>query len=233
MLIALLEDNLDVSAITKRWLSDAGHRVTLFESSSKLLSHHSLADFDVFLLDWVLPDISGLEVLKLLKAQPYIVAPILFVTVRDAEVDIVRALDAGADDYLVKPVRELELLARINAVTRRLSRSTAGVNDEVFGVYLFDPRDKRAYCDKKVVEMTPKEFELAIFLFKNAGKLLSRELIANAVWGRPLSELSRTIDTHISHIRKKLDLSPHNGFRLQPIYNSGYRLESVAGEPSQ
>ena len=233
MLIALLEDNLDVGAITQRWLSDAGHRVTLFESSSKLLSHGSLTDFDVFLLDWMLPDISGLEVLKLLKAQPYIVAPILFVTVRDAEADIVRALNAGADDYLVKPVREFELLARINAVARRLSRGTAGVNDEVFGAYQFDSRYKQAYCNKKAVDMTTKEFQLAIFLFKNAGKLLSRELIANAVWGRPLSELSRTIDTHISRIRKKLDLSPHNGYRLLPIYNAGYRLERVAGESSQ
>ena len=161
------------------------------------------------------------------------VAPIIFVTVRDAEADIVRALDAGADDYLVKPVREFELLARINAVARRLSRGTAGVNDEVFGTYQFDSRYKQAYRNKKAVDMTTKEFQLAIFLFKNAGKLLTRELIANAVWGRPLSELSRTIDTHISRIRKKLDLSPHNGYRLLPIYNAGYRLERVAGESSQ
>ena len=85
MLIAILEDDPDVGAITKKWLEDADHRVTLFASSAQLLDHASLQEFDVFLLDWMLPDITGLEVLKLLKLQPQIVAPILFVTIRDAE----------------------------------------------------------------------------------------------------------------------------------------------------
>ena len=187
-----------------------------------------LKEFEVFVLDWTLPDITGLEVLKLLRAQPQIVAPIIFATVRDAETDVVRALDAGADDYLIKPVRHQELLARINAVTRRLNRALIGTVDEVFGAYRFVPSGREVYRDQKALDLTAKEFELAIFLFKNTGKLLSRELISNTVWGRPVLELSRTIDTHISRIRKKLELSPTNGYRLQPIYNSGYRLERVA-----
>lgn len=230
MLIAVLEDDADVGAITKQWLESAEHRVTLFASGVKLLSHPSLRDFDLFLLDWVLPDITGLEVLKLLKAQPQIVAPVIFATIRDAEIDVVRALDAGADDYLVKPVRRQELMARINAVTRRLNRAPMGVDEESFGPYRFVPSGRQAYRGQQLIDLTAKEFELAIFLFKNSGKLLSRELISNTVWGRPVSELSRTIDTHISRIRKKLDLAPENGFRLQPIYNTGYRLERVTTE---
>ena len=230
MLIAILEDDLDVGAITKKWLEDAQHRVTVFTSSAKLLGHPLLKDFEVFVLDWMLPDITGLEVLKLLRAQPDIVAPILFATIRDAETDVVRALDAGADDYLIKPVRHLELLARINAVTRRLSHGPAGVDEEVFGAYRFVPSGRRAYYDQQAIDLTAKEFELAIFLFRNTGKLLSRELISNTVWGRPVLELSRTIDTHISRIRKKLDVSPDRGYRLQPIYNTGYRLERVTGD---
>lgn len=228
MLIAILEDDPDVGAITKKWLEDANHRVTLFASSGELLDSASLQKFEVFLLDWMLPDITGLEVLKLLKAQPQIVAPILFATIRDAETDVVRALDAGADDYLVKPVRHQELLSRINAVTRRLHRGLIGTQEEVFGAYRFLPSGRQMYCDENLLDLTAKEFELALFLFKNAGKLLSRELISVSVWGRPISELSRTIDTHISRVRKKLDLSPKHGFRLQPIYNAGYRLERVA-----
>ena len=230
MLIAILEDDPDVGAITKQWLEAADHRVMLFASCATLLSHPSLQSFEAFLLDWVLPDMTGLEVLKLLKAQPQIVAPVLFATIRDAEADIVRALDAGADDYLVKPVRRHELLARINAVTRRLNRVPIGNDEEVFGAYRFVPGGRQIYCDQKSVDLTAKEFELAMFLFKNSGKLLSRSLISSTVWGRPVSELSRTIDTHISRIRKKLDLSPENGYRLQPIYNTGYRLERVTGE---
>lgn len=227
MLIAILEDDAAIGAVTKKWLEDAKYRVSLFDTGAKLLRHAALDAFDVFLLDWVLPDISGLEVLKLLKAQPNIQAPILFVTVRDSEIDVVRALDAGADDYLLKPVRRQELLARINAVTRRLNRAAVGVDEEIFGTYRFVPSGRQVYCDNKSLELTAKEFELGLFLFKNVGKLLSRELISNAVWGHPVSELSRTIDTHMSRIRKKLEISPENGFRLQPVYSAGYRLERV------
>jgi two-component system, OmpR family, response regulator RegX3 len=230
MLIAILEDDPDVGAITKQWLEAADHRVMLFASCAALLSHPSLGNVDAFLLDWVLPDMTGLEVLKLLKAQPQIVAPVLFVTIRDAEADVVRALDAGADDYLIKPVRRHELLARIKAVTRRVNHAPIGSDEEIFGAYRFVPGGRQIYCDQKSVDLTAKEFELAMFLFKNSGKLLSRSLISSTVWGRPVSELSRTIDTHISRIRKKLDLSPENGYRLQPIYNTGYRLERVTGE---
>ncbi len=232
MQIAILEDDPEVGAITKKWLEDAHHRVTLFSSSAKLLSHASLQGFEVFLLDWVLPGITGLEVLKLLKAQPQIVAPVLFITIRDAETDVVRALDAGADDYLIKPVRHHELLSRINAVTRRVNRGPIGVSEEIFGIYRFDPGGRQVFRGQQAVDLTGKEFELAIFLFRNSGKLLPREMISNAVWGRSISELSRTIDTHISRIRKKLDLSPGNGYRLQPIYNTGYRLERVPADGS-
>ncbi len=233
MLIAILEDDPNVGAITKKWLEDADHRVTLFTSSAKLLDYTSLQEFDVFLLDWMLPNITGLEVLKLLKLQPQIAAPILFASVRDAEIDVVRALDAGADDYLVKPVRHNELLSRINAVTRRVHKGPIGTQEEVFGAYQFLPSGRQVFCDSIHIDLTAKEFELALFLFRNAGKLLSRELISSSVWGRPISELSRTIDTHISRVRKKLDLSQKHGYRLQPIYNAGYRLERVAagGEP--
>ena len=233
MLIAIVEDDPVVGAITKKWLEDARHRVTLFASGVALLRHASLHGFEVFLLDWVLPDMTGFEILKLLKAQPQIVAPVLFVTVRDAEIDVVRALDAGADDYLVKPVRRQELLSRINAVTRRLSHAPIGSDEEVFGTYRFEPGGRQVYRGTEAIDLTAKEFELAVFLFKNSGKLLSRELISNVVWGRSVLEQSRTIDTHISRIRKKLDISPENGYRLQPVYNAGYRLERVSAEGNQ
>ena len=227
MLIAILEDDSEVCAVMEKWLRDAGHDVAVFVTGAQLLAHQSLREFDVFLLDWVVPGMTGFDVLKLLKTQFHVVAPVLFSTIRDAEIDVVSALDAGADDYLVKPVRHHELLARINAVTRRVSDASIGTSEEVFGAFRFDPSGRQAYCGDKVVELTSKEFELALFLFKNAGKLISREAIANVVWGRSVSELSRTIDTHVSRIRKKLDLAPENGYRLQPVYNAGYRLELV------
>ncbi|MEO8385157.1 MAG: response regulator transcription factor [Betaproteobacteria bacterium] len=227
MFIAILEDDVEVGAIMERWLRDADHEVAVFVSGAQLLAYKAIREIDVFLLDWVLPGMTGFEVLKLLKTQLYVVAPVLFITIRDAEIDVVSALDAGADDYLVKPVRHHELLARINAVTRRLTDGLIGTNEEVFGAFRFDPSGRQVYCYEEMVELTLKEFELALFLFKNAGKLISRDVIANVVWGGPVSELSRTIDTHVSRIRKKLDIAPENGYRLQPVYNAGYRLERV------
>ncbi len=231
MLIAVLEDDLEVGAIMEKWLLDANHEVAVFVKGGQLLAYKSLREIDLFLLDWEVPDMTGFDVLKLLRAQLEIVAPILFATIRDAEIDVVSALDAGADDYLLKPVRRHELLSRINAVTRRLQDASIGSSTMVFGRFRFDPAGRLAYCSDVVVELTAKEFELALFLFRNAGKLIAREVIANVVWGRPVSELSRTIDTHVSRIRKKLNLAPENGYRLQPVYNAGYRLEQIIAGP--
>ncbi len=227
MFIAVLEDDPAVGAVMEKWLRDANHEVAVFVTGAQLLAYKSLREIDVFLLDWVVPGMTGLDVLKQLKTQFHVAAPVMFITIRDAEIDVVSALDAGADDYLVKPVRHLELLARIKTVTRRLQDASIGSSEEVFGTFRFDPSGRQAYCSDKMVELTSKEFELALFLFKNAGKLISREIIAKVVWGRTVSELSRTIDTHVSRIRKKLDLAPENGYRLQPVYNAGYRLERV------
>jgi len=231
MFIAILEDDPEVGAVMEKWLQDAGHNVAVFATGAPLLEYKSLREIDIFLLDWVVPGMTGFDVLKLFKTQLHIVAPVLFLTIRDAEIDVVSALDAGADDYLVKPIRHQELLARINAVTRRVQDASIGISEEVFGAFRFDPSGRQAYCGDVIVELTSIEFELALFLFKNAGKLISREVIANVVWGRPVSELSRTIDTHVSRIRKKLNLAPENGYRLQPVYNAGYRLEQVLAGP--
>ena len=231
MLIAVLEDDSEVSAIMEKWLQDANHEVAVFVTGELLLEYKSLREIDLFLLDWIVPGMTGFDVLKLLRTQFNIEAPVLFTTIRDAEIDVVSALDAGADDYLLKPVRHHELLSRIKAVTRRLQDASISSSEMVFGAFRFDPAGKLAYCSDVVVELTAKEFELALFLFRNAGKLIARELIANVVWERPVSELSRTIDTHVSRIRKKLNLAPENGYRLQPVYNAGYRLEQVLAGP--
>lgn len=233
MQIAILEDDPVVGTMLTNWLEAAQHRVTLFTCGADLLAHESLAAFEIFLLDWGLPDMSGLDVLRLLKSEKQIAAPMLFTTVRDDEADIVIALDAGADDYLVKPIRNRELLSRIRAVSRRVTRAPFVENSDVFGCYRFDYANQRVHCNGVAVNMQGREFELATFFFKNMGRILSRDLISNAVWGRPVAGESRTIDTHISHIRKKLDICQENGFLLTAIYSAGYRLEQTSLEREQ
>ncbi|MGL4408393.1 MAG: response regulator transcription factor, partial [Zoogloea sp.] len=132
--------------------------------------------------------------------------------------------------YVVKPPRRIELISRIEAVLRRSQPRTTN-QTLVVGPYTFDLAKKSLVVDGSPVEMTDKEFELAAFLFRNLGRLLSRGHLLEAVWGRNPDLATRTVDTHISRVRSKLNLRPENGFRLTPTYNFGYRLERI--DPSE
>jgi DNA-binding response OmpR family regulator len=185
--------------------------------------------FDLFLLDWEVPGMSGAEVLLWIRANIAEPVPVLFVTARQREEDIVHALTNGADDYMVKPLGKLELLARIDALGRRArtsQRPDEGVLD--FGRLSVDCRSRQVKLDGRVVTMTQKDYELTVFLLRNVGRLLSRGYIMEAVWGQTADLNTRTIDTHVSRIRGKLQLTPEYGWRLSAVYQHGYRLEQVA-----
>ncbi len=227
MYIAILEDDADIAGVVKNWLSDAGHHCRIFNSGKKLTACVPTESFDFFVLDWNVHDMSGLEVARLLREGNRANAPILFVTVRNAEADIVSALHAGADDFMVKPIRRGELVARINALVRRSTYSQPAQDEQIFPPYRVVPSSRQIFLGEDSIELTEKEFDLTFFLFRNAGKLLSRQQLSESVWGRPASAMSRTIDTHMSRIRKKLSIEPKHGYRLVPIYNMGYRLEML------
>lgn len=228
MRIAMLEDDLDVGAAIKQWLEAAGHGVHHFASGKAIAREANRESFELYLLDWQVPDMSGTEVLKWLREKLNIDSPVLFITSRDSEADIVMALTAGADDYMVKPVRRLELLARVDALSRRVKfRPNENENIEC-GLYFVDLANRVVKLDGAAVEMTDKEFELSVFLFRNIDQLLSRGHITESVWGHSAEVQSRTVDTHISRLRKKLDFGAARGLRLTPIYNFGYRLEKVS-----
>ena len=155
--------------------------------------------------------------------------PILFITVRDSEDDIVFALENGADDYMVKPARRQEMLARVNALLRR-AYPREEQSHLSFPPFEIDTQRGEIHRDGTRIELTPKEFELAVVLFRNIGRLMSRGHLQESVWGRSGDLATRTVDTHVSQVRKKLDLRPETGYRVVPIYNYGYRLEQVGGE---
>lgn len=234
MRIALLEDDVVVGTTMQLWLEGGGHVVHLFTSGKAIVREASRESFDVFLLDWHVPDLSGEEVLRWLRDKLQSTVPVLFATSRDSEADIVAALKAGADDYMVKPVRRLELLARVESLVRRNRPKQPEAEPLVIGPYAVNLVDRVVSVDGKPVEMTDKEYDLTVFLFQNMGRLISRGHLSESVWGRSSDVQSRTVDTHMSRIRKKLELGPSRGVRLTPIYNFGYRLEkvSVPGESS-
>ncbi len=227
MRIAILEDDPDQLALLKRWLVDAGHDVHGFLAGREAMRQAGRESYDLWVLDWQVPDVSGADVLMWIRANVSKRVPILFITVRDSEQDIVFALENGADDYMVKPARKHEMLARVNALLRRAYPKEEETRFE-FPPFEIDIRHGVIRRAGVKVELTPKEFDLAVVLFRNMGRLMSRGHLQEAVWGRSGDLHTRTVDTHVSQVRKKLDLRPETGYRVVPIYNYGYRLEQLA-----
>lgn len=230
MRIALLEDDPDQAVLVKGWLEQAGHRVVHFDSSRQFLRAILQESFDLYILDWVLPEMTGIEVLRHLRQSTQGRDPVLFVTVKDAERYVVEALEAGADDYMAKPVRKLELLARVNALGRRTGSMST---EESFDAppYVFDTRAQKIELNKDQIELTNREFELAVFLFRNTGRILSRTHILESIWGiRNPNLTTRTVDTHISRLRKKMQIGKQNGWKLSAIYQHGYRLDRMRAD---
>ena len=226
MRFAIIEDDPAQMEVLTAWLKEAGHDVHGFVLAREFMRVASRESFDLLLVDWMLPDLTGEQVLRWLRVERNNDTPAIFITSRDAEEDIANAFSAGADDYVVKPPRRIELLSRIEAVLRRAQPKSPNQALTV-GLYHFDLARKALSIDGVPVELTDKEFELAAFLFRNLGRLLSRGHLLEAVWGRNPSLATRTVDTHISRVRSKLNLRPENGFRLTPTYNFGYRLERI------
>ncbi len=226
MRAAVLEDDEEVAMALKNWLSAAGHEVVHYANGAALLREQRRETFDFFLLDWQVPGASGDEVLRRLRGELGVTAPILFVTARDAEEDVASVLEAGADDYIVKPIRRRELLARIDAVTRRLTPARVAGAIEI-GPFTVDLAARELRVDGARADLTEKEFELAAFLFARPDSLVSKGHLAQSVWGHGDSVISRTVDVHVSKLRRKLGLGPERGVRLATVYGFGYRLERV------
>lgn len=225
MRIALLEDDPDQAALVKLWLTDAGHEVVHFPNGEALLGELRQARFDLFVLDWLLPAMSGVDVLRALRAQG-IALPVLFLTQYDNEEKVVEALEAGADDYVAKPALRSVFVARVKALLRR-SGGDAPAEVE-FGQYRTDSANRTMVVAGAPVVLTEREFELAKYLLARFGKVVTRADLLKNVWRITAEGLeTRTIDTHMSKLRKKLKLDGAHGIRLTSIYNHGYRLEAV------
>ena len=224
MKVAVVDDDPDQVELISGAISELGHECLGFERGRVLLKQLRRDTFDALVLDWQLPDVSGPEIVIWVRANIEHRVPILFVTNRNQEQDLVEALACGADDYVVKPVRTRELTARLSALLRR-SYPTQGGDVEVFGRYTFDTRLGTVSVDGRVVELKHKEYELAHMLFSNLGRLLSRKHLIDRIWGVDPDVWSRSLDTHVSSLRSKLGIRATAGYRLSAVYGLGYRLE--------
>lgn len=230
MRIALLEDDEHIAKLICLWIEEEGHHCTIFADGRQMLNALKADSFDLLLLDWMVPEIDGEGVLVWVRQNLNWRIPIVFLTMRDNEEDIVKILSLGADDYITKPVRQKEMLARITALARRANvlDTEKSASDELhFGPYTINVKNNTVSRNDSSIKLTQKEFELVLFLFRNLGRIVSRGHMLESVWGHNQDINTRTADTHISRIRNKLGLVPENGWRISAIYHHGYRLEQV------
>ncbi|MET4685009.1 response regulator transcription factor [Brevundimonas faecalis] len=230
MKIAVLDDDPVQLETISGVIHAAGYRSVQFSRAQALISALRKDTFDLLIVDWNLPDRSGLEVLAWARGNLKPPPPMLLVTSRVEDDDIVAGLNAGADDYLAKPLSPAVLEARINALMRRVYARPSAPGAEVHGDTVFHDAATSVARNGKTVVLTAKEYALAQLLFRNLHRALSRTYILETVWGNEPNLNSRSLDMHISRIRTKLDLRPEQGFRLTPIYSYGYRLERIGGD---
>ncbi|MEZ5651456.1 MAG: response regulator transcription factor [Burkholderiaceae bacterium] len=231
MRVAILEDDELQQRAIGRALESAGMDVSLFGTGRDMMFALRRDSFDCLVLDWTVPDTTGVDILRNLPTQQRGV-PVLFATIRDAEEDVVEALEAGADDYMVKPLRAAELVARLRALVRRARPASEVERTLEYQQFRFDLRQQVLTVAEEPVELTQKEFQLALLFFRNVGRPLSRAHIRAEVWGQDSDVPSRTMDTHVSRVRSKLNLRPDAGYLLAPVYSYGYRLEHLEADQS-
>jgi DNA-binding response OmpR family regulator len=224
MRIAILEDDLSQAKLVERWLSESGMTSVLYHTGSAFRAGIATAAADLIVLDWMLPDDDGLAILVWLRDTVGSRLPIMFATTRAEEASLVAALDKGADDYLIKPLRRAETLARIQAVMRRGASGSLPTMVVLGGVQV-DIDKHRATSNGTQVDLTDRELDLAVYMLRNHGRLLTRQELLENVWRTSPDIITRTVDTHISRLRAKLGLTPENGFDLSTVYHKGYRLE--------
>lgn len=222
MEVLIVEDDDAMAGALDAAVVSAGHRATRVSRGADALLAHKKSE--VILLDLGLPDMDGLEVLR--KLRQVTPCPILILTARDDERSVVLGLRSGADDYLVKPVKLVELLARIEAVTRRMGRSGSQRHQRQQSIVLGDLEvdvDRRvASLGPRVLPLTATEFDLLALLARHAGSVVTREQILDALWGDAFLASSRSLDVHLTGLRAKLQLP---GFIIN-VRGVGYRIEA-------
>ncbi len=228
--VCVVEDNPSQRALLTLWLEAGGFEVEALESGRDLLKLLEAKTFHLLMLDWDLPDVQGDQLLHRVKRFRSSL-PVIFQTVHDHEDDIVRMLDAGADDYLVKPLRKATLLARVRAVMRRLSPLTDVGHTLAIGGLKLNRVAQTIRTSTATLECGEKEFAIAWYLAQRAGQVVLRQQLLADVWERNPEVETRTVDMYVSRLRAKLRSAHVNDWHIQSIYGTGYRLEVAESEP--
>ena len=221
-MIYIVEDDRNIQEIELFAIRNSGFQAAGFETAQAFWQAMDERLPELILLDIMLPDEDGLSILRQLRARSDTRrVPVMLVTAKGSEIDKVRGLDSGADDYIAKPFGVMELIARVKALLRRSGRDEESLM--ACGCIRLDKERRMVYVDKEPVELTYKEFELLRLLMRNQGIVISREVIMDRVWGTSFEGESRTIDVHVRTLRQKLGGA---GAQIRTIRNVGYLIEA-------
>lgn len=226
MKIIFLEDDRAFASEIVSHLQIEGIEVDYYSTGRECLKALNANQYDLALFDWEVPDMSGVEVLANLKLKGHY-PPVVFLTGRDAEEDVIAVIESGADDYIVKPPNPKILVARLNALYRRNYANSSDLTVVSYGNLTIDFTKRKFEIDGELVKLTEKEIDLALYFFGQIGVLLTRPHLTKVVWGTSPNIDTRTMDVHVSHLRSKLKLLPEFGWRLISVYHQGYRLEKL------
>ena len=221
--VLLVEDEPAQRTVLAYNLEAEGFAVTQADNGEDAMVLVDEEEPDIIILDWMMPKVSGIEVCRRLKMRPETRGiPIIMLSARAEEVDRIRGLETGADDYVIKPYSVLELMARARAQLRRVRPSTAGMVLEHEDIRL-DPESHRVYRGDKVLKLGPTEFKLLVTLMERPGRVFSREQLLDLVWGRDIYIDTRTVDVHVGRLRKSL-MQFGGSDPVRTVRGAGYAL---------
>ncbi len=225
MRVLIVEDQSNVSNYVKRALEEQGYAVDLARTGPEALDWAEVVEFDLIVLDIMLPEMDGISVCRRLRSQGN-QAAILMLTARDTVDDRVTGLDAGADDYLVKPFELKELLARLRALARRRTAKTSTLR--VANLSL-DTRTRVVMRSNALIPLTAKEYAVLECLMREPGRILTRTEIAESVWNYDVYNQSNVVDVYIRNLRRKID-DPFDQKLIHTVRGAGYRLSAQGGD---
>src|SRR5579864_1228055 len=220
--VLLIDDDTELTKLLQEYLQEEQFHLDAAHDGVSGLQKALANQYAVVVLDVMLPGVSGLDVLKQLRQKSAV--PVLMLTARGSELDRILGLELGADDYLPKPFNPRELVARLRAILRRASSAAPTAASQLVPLAGVDlPPDSRSVtCNGKPVSLTGAEFDLLYSFLRNPGKIISREDLTQAALGRPMSPMDRSIDVHVSNLRRKLGAYDGNHERIKAIRGSGY-----------
>ena len=230
--VLVVDDDHKIVELVQLYLEKDGYRVLVAYDGLEALELARRKRPDLVLLDLLLPDLDGLDVCRILRAESNI--PIIMLTARTTEDDRLTGLDIGADDYVTKPFSPRELMARVRAVLRRSNDQMAtGAAEMRFGDLIIDRRGHEVRVENRIVALTPTEFKLLEVLAEQPGRTFTRLDLLDSVFGYDFEGFERNVDVHVKNLRKKIEPNPREPIYIQTVYGVGYKLSADWGDRDQ